>query len=126
MDERVRAYVDGEVSAGDFVLTGGELVALCLVDAVARLLPGVLGNAGSTLSESFEEGLLEYPHYTRPGRLPGGGGPGRPAERRPRPGGPLAPLAGAPVHRQRRPDLLARASLSAEDRELLALREEDL
>ena len=66
VDERVRGYVDAEVSVGDFVLTGGELVALCIVDAVARLLPGVLGNAESSGSESFEGGLLEYPHYTRP------------------------------------------------------------
>ena len=66
VDERVLAYVDGEVSVGDFVLTGGELAALCVLDAVARLLPGVLGNADSAASESFETGVLEHPHYTRP------------------------------------------------------------
>jgi tRNA (guanine37-N1)-methyltransferase len=126
VDERVRAYVDGEVSAGDFVLTGGELVALCLVDAVARLLPGVLGNAGSTLSESFEEGLLEYPHYTRPAVFRGvevpavlqSGDHARVARWR--------RWQALRWTRQRRPDLLARVSLSAEDQELLALREEDL
>ena len=58
--------VDEEISLGDFVLTGGELAALCLTDAVARYIPGVLGSAESTDEESFSEGLLEYPHYTRP------------------------------------------------------------
>ncbi|MBQ4334584.1 MAG: tRNA (guanosine(37)-N1)-methyltransferase TrmD, partial [Myxococcaceae bacterium] len=54
------------ISLGDFVLTGGELAALCVIDAVTRLEPGVLGNSASTCHESFEEGLLEHPHYTRP------------------------------------------------------------
>ena len=58
--------VDGELSVGDFVLAGGELAALVVVEAVARLLPGVLGNEGSTLEESFTGDLLEYPQYTRP------------------------------------------------------------
>jgi tRNA (guanine37-N1)-methyltransferase len=67
IDERVRKYaVDEEVSLGDFVLTGGELAAMCMVDATVRLLPGVLGNDASVLHESFEVSLLEYPHYTRP------------------------------------------------------------
>ena len=68
VDERVVAAIDMEVSLGDFVLTGGELAALCLVDAAARLVPGVLGNEESAGSESFasEEALLEHPHYTRP------------------------------------------------------------
>jgi tRNA (guanine37-N1)-methyltransferase len=68
-DERVRAYVDEEVSLGDFVMTGGEVAAMAVVDAAARLLPGVLGNEASTLDESHSPatgGLLEYPHYTRP------------------------------------------------------------
>ena len=65
-DERVRSSVDEELSLGDFVLSGGELAALCIIDAVARRLPGVLGNAASITDESHEEGLLEYPHYTRP------------------------------------------------------------
>ena len=66
-DERIRAYVDDEVSLGDYVLTGGEPAALCLLDAVVRLLPGALGNAESAVSESHgDEGLLEYPQYTRP------------------------------------------------------------
>ena len=67
VDERVReGWVDEELSIGDFVLTGGELPALVVVDAVARLLPGVLGNEASHADESFEAGLLEYPQYTRP------------------------------------------------------------
>lgn len=66
VDERVLAFVDGEVSLGDFVLTGGELAALCVVDAVARWVPEVLGNELSATTESFEDSLLEHPHYTRP------------------------------------------------------------
>jgi tRNA (guanine37-N1)-methyltransferase len=67
VDQRVSDHlVDGELSVGDFVLAGGELAALVVIEAVARLLPGVLGNEGSTGEESFTSGLLEYPHYTRP------------------------------------------------------------
>jgi len=67
LDERVRAHlVDREISIGDYVLTGGELPAMILVDAVARLVPGVLGNALSAVTDSFATGLLEYPQYTRP------------------------------------------------------------
>lgn len=67
VDERVREHlVDGEVSIGDYVLAGGELGALVVIEAMARLLPGVLGNSQSATEESFSAGLLEYPHYTRP------------------------------------------------------------
>lgn len=67
VDERVRElFVDYEVSLGDFVLTGGEIAAMALVDAVTRLIPGVLGSAESASEDSFCDGLLEYPHYTRP------------------------------------------------------------
>lgn len=66
VDERVMPFIDGELSLGDFVLTGGELGALVVIDAVARLIPGVLGNDESAQTESFESGLLEHPHYTRP------------------------------------------------------------
>jgi tRNA (guanine37-N1)-methyltransferase len=67
VDERVLEWVDEELSLGDFILTGGELAALCVVDAVARLMPGVLGNADSAQHESFSrDGLLEGPQYTRP------------------------------------------------------------
>ncbi|HET7728265.1 MAG TPA: tRNA (guanosine(37)-N1)-methyltransferase TrmD [Candidatus Limnocylindrales bacterium] len=65
VDERVRSLVDRELSIGDYVLTGGELPALVIVDAVLRLLPGAI-DAASTSEESFQDGLLEYPQYTRP------------------------------------------------------------
>jgi len=65
-DERIRSLVDAEYSLGDFVLTGGELPAMVMIDAIARLLPEVLGSQGSALGDSFSDGLLEYPHYTRP------------------------------------------------------------
>lgn len=72
IDERVRQkLVDEEISIGDYVLTGGELPALVLVDAVVRLVPGVLGDKNSLRFESFEGNLLEYPHYTRPANFKG-------------------------------------------------------
>ena len=67
VDERVsELYVDREISLGDFVLTGGELAAMVIVDAVSRFVPGVLGGAGAAQTDSFGDGLLEYPQYTRP------------------------------------------------------------
>jgi tRNA (guanine37-N1)-methyltransferase len=67
VDERVKKlFVDDEISLGDFVLTGGEIAAMVIVDAVARLVPGVLGSGDSALYDSFADGLLEYPQYTRP------------------------------------------------------------
>jgi tRNA (guanine37-N1)-methyltransferase len=66
VDERVRAVVDEELTVGDYVLSGGEPAALVVLDAVARLLPGVLGNEASSQDESHSAGLLEYPQYTRP------------------------------------------------------------
>ena len=66
IDERVRTVVDEEVSIGDYVLSGGEIAALVVIDAVARLVPGVVGRQESTQDESFSTGLLEYPQYTRP------------------------------------------------------------
>jgi tRNA (guanine37-N1)-methyltransferase len=65
-DERIRDYADMEISIGDYVLTGGELAAMVITDSIARLLPGVLGDDTSSHEESHSEGLLEYPHYTRP------------------------------------------------------------
>lgn len=66
-DERIREHlVTDEISIGDFVLTGGELGAMVIIDSVTRLLPGVLGNETSAITDSFSTGLLEYPHYTRP------------------------------------------------------------
>lgn len=71
-DERVRSYVDEEVSLGDFVMTGGEVAAMAVLEATVRLLPGVLGNVCSTHEESHsQEHLLEYPQYTRPAEFRG-------------------------------------------------------
>ncbi|MBP1685358.1 MAG: tRNA (guanine-N1)-methyltransferase [Deltaproteobacteria bacterium] len=66
VDERVREFVDEELSVGDYVLSGGETAALAVIDAVSRLVPGVLGCETSAVDESFSDGLLEYPQYTRP------------------------------------------------------------
>ncbi len=66
IDARIETIVDEQISLGDFVLTGGEIAALAIVDASARLVPGVLGNAASASDESFSTDLLEYPQYTRP------------------------------------------------------------
>ena len=127
VDERIRNhYVDDEISIGDYVLTGGEVPALVIVDAVARLLPGVLGSNDSLNEESFITGLLEYPHYTRPEifgdhRVPDillSGNHG--AIRRWRRQQALIRTW------HRRPDLLGKNQLSREDEELLAeaIREE--
>jgi tRNA (guanine37-N1)-methyltransferase len=72
VDERVREHlVDDELSIGDFVLGGGEVAAMVVIEAVARMVPGVMGNGASADDESFSEGLLEYPQYTRPAELRG-------------------------------------------------------
>jgi len=72
VDERIREHLtDREISIGDYILTGGELSALVLIDAVSRFIPGVLGNSESTLNESFSHGFLEYPQYTRPAEYKG-------------------------------------------------------
>jgi tRNA (guanine37-N1)-methyltransferase len=120
VDERVRAFVDEEMSIGDFVLSGGEIAALVVIDAVSRLVPGVLGGAESAVNESFSDGLLEYPHYTRPPIFRGLSVPD-------------VLLSGA--HRaiaqwrrrealrrtfEQRPDLLERAALDDDDRAFLA------
>jgi tRNA (guanine37-N1)-methyltransferase len=121
VDDRVRGYVDEELSIGDFVLTGGEFAALAVIDAVARLVPGVLGNDESSRTESFTGGpLLEGPQYTRPPEFRGHTVP-------------QALLSGDHARiarwrrrqalvrtRERRPDLFARLSLSKEDEKLLA------
>src|SRR5699024_4855381 len=70
-DERIRSIVTDEVSLGDFVLTGGELGAMVMIDATVRLLPGVLGNEVSAVTDSFSTGLLEHPQYTRPAEYKG-------------------------------------------------------
>jgi tRNA (guanine37-N1)-methyltransferase len=72
IDERlIESQVDEEISLGDFVLSGGEIAAMAVIDAVARLLPGVLGDDQSAEQDSFTEGLLDYPHYTRPEEIEG-------------------------------------------------------
>lgn len=76
IDERlIEGHVDLEVSLGDFVLSGGEIAAMAVIDAVTRLLPGVLGDAESAEQDSFMDGLLDYPHYTRPESVDGRGVP---------------------------------------------------
>ena len=120
VDDRITAYVDEEISIGDFILSGGELGALIIIDAVARLCPGVLHNHQSVEDESFEHGLLEYPQYTRPACY----------------NGALVPeillsgdhekirvwrrLQALLRTRQRRPDLFARYAPSPEEVALLA------
>jgi tRNA (guanine37-N1)-methyltransferase len=72
IDERlIESHVDEELSLGDFVLSGGEIAAMAVIDAVARLLPGVLGDEASASQDSFMEGLLDHPHYTRPEEVDG-------------------------------------------------------
>ena len=72
VDERVREHLcDGELSIGDYVLAGGEVAAMAVLEAVGRLVPGVMGNEASSAEESFADGLLEYPHYTRPASFRG-------------------------------------------------------
>ena len=121
VDERVREHlVDDEISIGDYVLSGGELPAMVVVEAVARRLPGVLGSESSLAEESHAQGLLEYPQYTRPADFRGwtvpevllSGHHAQIAEWRRR----QSILRTA----RRRPDLLARAALSDEERRLAA------
>jgi tRNA (guanine37-N1)-methyltransferase len=118
-DERIRGLVDEEVSLGDFVLLGGEAAALAVLEATARLLPGVLGNEQSATDESHAEGLLEYPQYTRPEEFRGEKVPNILRS------GNHAAIARwrrkESLRRtlERRPDLLERAKLTEEDRVLL-------
>ena len=128
IDERERAVVDREVSLGDFVLTGGELAALAVVDAAARFIPGVLGNASSAGQESFsgEGGLLEHPHYTRPPAYRGMqvpevllSGDHRRIERWRR-------REALRATRERRPDLFARLALTEQDLRLLEAADDEL
>ncbi|MBN1771469.1 MAG: tRNA (guanosine(37)-N1)-methyltransferase TrmD [Deltaproteobacteria bacterium] len=119
-DERIREHVDEELSLGDFVLQGGEVAAMAVIEAVVRLLPGVLHNADSPTEESFAQGLLEYPQYTRPREFRGREVPemlvsGHHEQiRRWRRKEALRRT------RQKRPELLARLAPTAEDRKLLA------
>ena len=119
-DERIRSLVTDEVSLGDYVITGGELGAMVMIDAIVRLLPGVLGNDTSAKTDSFADGLLEYPQYTRP------------AEYR---GMRVPEVLMSGNHQlitqwrmreslrrtlQRRPDLLKKATLTTEQKQILA------
>jgi tRNA (guanine37-N1)-methyltransferase len=120
MDERVRELVaTEELSIGDYVLSGGELAALVVIDAISRLVPGVVGDEQSVEQDSFSRGLLDYPHYTRPAEYAGLTVPdvllsGHHADvRRWRKKAALARTL------ERRPDLLADAALDDEDRVLL-------
>jgi tRNA (guanine37-N1)-methyltransferase len=119
VDERVRRFVDEELSLGDFILTGGELAALTVVDAVSRLEPGVLGNEASPGNESFEEGLLEFPQLHEAARVSGRQGPRSVAVGRPRQGRAVARAMSLRTTRDRRPDLFAKRALSDEDARLL-------
>jgi tRNA (guanine37-N1)-methyltransferase len=128
VDERIREHlVDREISIGDYILTGGELAALVLIDAVSRFIPDVLGNPESTLGESFSHNLLEYPQYTRPAEYKGWKVPD-------------VLLSGNHAqielwHKreslrrtyQRRPDLLKKIKLLAEDKKILEkIKQEDI
>ena len=126
VDERVSLHLaDEEISVGDFVLSGGEPAALCVLDAIARLLPGVLGDFDSAESDSFQTGLLDCAYYTRPAEIRGHKAPevllsgdhGRIAEFRRQDA----------LRRtwERRPELLERAQLSREDRQFLSRLERD-
>jgi tRNA (guanine37-N1)-methyltransferase len=125
VDERVRTRVDEEVSIGDYVLSGGELPALVIIDAVARLVPGVVGDEQSVAEDSFGRGLLDFPHYTRPAEI------ATSASREPL-RVPDVLLSGnhAEIRRwrkrealartlERRPDLLEHGELDAEEQKLL-------
>lgn len=125
IDERVRGAIDEELSIGDFILSGGEIAALVVLDAVSRLVPGALGSDESAQDESFSTGLLEYPQYTRPAEFRGMRVPD-----------PLLSGDHGAIARwrrqqslrrtlERRPDLLARAALTDQDRAFLERLQED-
>jgi tRNA (guanine37-N1)-methyltransferase len=119
VDDRLRFYIDEELCLGDYIVTGGEIPALAVADAVTRLLPGVLGGEGAADEESFQTGLLEYPHYTRPRVFEGHEAPeillsgDHAAIARWRRQEALKRTA------RRRPDLLDKAELNPEDRDFL-------
>ncbi len=125
VDERVRDHVDEEISLGDFVLLGGEVAAAAVIEAVSRLVPGVLGNAASAADESHAADLLEYPQYTRPAEFRG---EGVPEVLRSGDHGAIARYRRKEALRRtraRRPDLLADAELDETDRALVAEIEEE-
>ena len=119
VDERVLAAVDDEISIGDYVLSGGELAAMVVIDCVVRQLPGALNDAESARADSFVNGLLDHPHYTRPEQYEGAEVPAVLMS------GNHAEIARWRLKQalgrtwQRRPDLLARRPLSAAEAALL-------
>jgi tRNA (guanine37-N1)-methyltransferase len=125
IDERVRTLVDRDISLGDFILSGGEPAALAVIDSIVRLLPGAISDPESANQDSFENGLLDHPHYTRPEEFRGMRVPevlrsgNHEQIRRWRRGQALA------LTRKHRPDLLARAELNSEDLSLLEREESD-
>ncbi|BBI34470.1 tRNA (guanosine(37)-N1)-methyltransferase TrmD [Cohnella abietis] len=119
-DERIREHlVTDELSVGDYVLTGGELPAMVVIDAVARLLPGVLGNDQSAVTDSFSDGLLEYPHYTRPAEFRGWKVPDELLSGHHLNIGKWRRRQSLERTLQRRPELLDHAELSPEERKWL-------
>jgi tRNA (guanine37-N1)-methyltransferase len=121
VDERIREHlVNREISIGDFVLTGGELPAMIIVDAVSRLITGVLGNEASAQGDSFSSGLLEYPQYTRPVEFRGWKVPEVLLSGHHRVIEQWRRRESLKRTMRRRPDLLASAELSEEDRDILA------
>jgi len=120
VDERIREHLaDREISIGDYILTGGETGALVIIDAVSRLIPGVLGNEASATAESFSRGLLEYPQYTRPVEYKGWGVPdvlltGHHAKI-----DEWQRTAALKRTWQRRPDLLEKTELTPADKKIL-------
>ena len=120
VDDRVRQHLaDREISIGDYVLTGGELSAMVIIDAVSRLVPGVLGNSESTASESFSMGLLEYPQYTRPSEYRGWRVPEVLLSGNHREIDLWRKRASLRRTLHRRPDLLKKATLSDQDKKIL-------
>jgi len=120
-DARVHHYLaTDEISIGDYVLSGGELPAMVVVDAVVRLLPGALGDPESAHQESFAQGLLEYPHYTRPAEFRGWRVPDILLSGNHQEIARWRRRQSILLTARRRPDLLARAALSPEEREWLA------
>ncbi len=121
-DARVHEHLaTDEISIGDFVLSGGELAAMALVDAVVRLIPGALGSPQSTLEESFAEGMLEAPHYTRPPEFRGWTVPDVLVSGNHSEVAKWRRLQNILLTARRRPDLLASLELTAEEGEWLAL-----
>jgi tRNA (guanine37-N1)-methyltransferase len=120
VDERIREHlVTDQISIGDYVLTGGELPALALIDAVARLIPGVLGDPDGATDDSHASGLLEYPHYTRPAEFRGWSVPDVLLSGNHALIGKWRREQALLRTLQRRPDLLDRAELSTEDQRIL-------